>query len=304
MARFGRSLAVMSAVSAIALAGCGAGRKAQWETNAAKAGAKPADAGMAASGGDAAAKAEEAWGNRGDKASLEAAIAAWEAASLANPNDAVVLAKLSHAYYFLADAHHRKLGDKSAEYLGAFEKGTAAGERALAAASPKFKQEVTGGIAVEQAIKSVGPEGLEAMYWYAANLGKWSRAKGFAVTLGNKDRIRAVMSRALELDPNFFHGAPYRYFGAFYAVAPGFAGGDMNKSKESFEKSLASAPNYVGTKVLFAELYAAKKGDRALYEKLLDEVLATPDDILPGLEPETRNEKEKAKELKAKAGDI
>lgn len=300
-----RSVRSFVVISAIALSGCGAGRQAQWETGKPSAGAKqPAEAGMTAGGADAAAKAEEAWGNRGDKASLEAAIAAWETAAAANPNDAATLAKLSRAYYFLADGHLRKQGDKSAAYLTAFEKGTAAGERALAAASPRFKQEVTGGIAVEQAIKSVGPEGLEAMYWYAANLGKWSRAKGFAVTLGNKDRIRAVMSRALELDPNFFHGAPHRYFGAFYAVAPGFAGGDMNKSKEHFDKSLEVAPNYVGTKVLYAELYAAKKGDRALYEKLLDEVIAAPDDILPGLEAETRNEKEKAQELKAKAGDI
>jgi hypothetical protein len=46
-----------------------------------------------------------------------------------------------------------------------------------------------------------------------------------------------------------------------------------------------------------AENLAVKKQDRALYERLLNEVLAAPDDVLPGLEPETRVEKQKAADL-------
>jgi hypothetical protein len=87
-------------------------------------------------------------------------------------------------------------------------------------------------------------------------------------------------------------------------VAPGFAGGDMKKSKQHFEKSMSIAPNYIGTKVLMAEVYAVKEQDRALFEKLLDEALAASDDTLPGLEPETRIEKEKAREMKAKAREL
>ena len=111
------------------------------------------------------------------------------------------------------------------------------------------------------------------------------------------------MSRVLELDPEFLHGAADRYFGAFYAVAPSFAGGDMNKSKEHFEKSLERAPLYAATKVLMADVYAAKKQDRALYDKLLDEVIAMPVEALPDMIPETKVEKEKAQELKAKAAE-
>lgn len=283
--------------AAVVVAGCGAGRQAQWDTSN-----KPADGEMA---GDAASgvmeEAAKAWENRGDEASLRSAIEGWEKVVAANPGDAQTHAMLARAWYFLADAHLR--GDKE-KYLAAFEKGVAAGERGLAAASPAFKQEVTGGVPFEQAVKKVGKEGLESMYWYASNLGKWARAKGFATTLGNKDKIKSAMDRALELDPTYFHGAPHRYFGAFYAVAPGFAGGDMNKSKEHYEKSLEIAPGYVGTKVLYADTYAVKKQDRALFDRLLEEVLAAPDDVIPGLEPETRNEKEKAQELKSKATEL
>jgi hypothetical protein len=56
--------------------------------------------------------------------------------------------------------------------------------------------------------------------------------------------------------------------------------------------------------VLMAESYAVKKQDRALFAKLLDEVLATPDAVIPDLVPETRIEKDKARELKAKIDDL
>jgi hypothetical protein len=155
---------------------------------------------------------------------------------------------------------------------------------------------------VEEAIKVVGKEGLEAMYWYAVNLGKWSRAKGLATLLGNKDRVKGVLTRVLELDETFFHGAPHRYFGAYYSLLP--VGRDLEKSRQHFEKSLAIAPGYAGTKVLMAETYAVKKQDRALFDKLLDEVLAMPEGAIPGLEPETRVEKQKARELKGQADDL
>ncbi|MBI3181598.1 MAG: hypothetical protein HYZ28_05605 [Myxococcales bacterium] len=279
--------------------GCSAGRKAQWE--AAPEGKPEASATSAA---DFLSQGDEAWNKRDEKPSLEAAIAAWEKAAVQNPSGAPLWAKLSHGYYFLADAHLRKLGTQSEEYLSTFEKGVAAGEHSLAAGNPKFKEHVLAGGSVEQGAKLLEAPDIEAAYWYASSLGKWSRAKGFATTLGNKDKIKAVMSRVLELDPDFFHGAPHRYFGAFYAVAPGFAGGDMNKSKEHFEKSLEIAPGYIGTKVLMADVYAVKKQDRALFDKLLDEALAVPDDVIPGFEPETRVEKEKAAEMKAKAGEL
>jgi tetratricopeptide (TPR) repeat protein len=300
-----RSLAVALSLSLLA---CSTGRQSTWEV-------KPTE-NAKAEGPDTfeslAAQGDEAWKKRDDKASVEAAIAAWEKAVALKPDDAATLAKLSHGYYFLADAHLRN-GDKEL-YLGTFEKGVGRGEAALAAANPKFKEHVLAGGKVEDGMPLLTGTAVEveAAYWYAASLGKWARAKGFAVTLGNKDRIRAVMTRVLELDTEatfgkqgFFHGAVDRYFGSFYAVAPGFAGGDMDKSKAHFEKSLEKAPYYPGTRVLYADTWATKKGDRALFDKLLGEVLAAPEQGPEGtdLAPEIKVEKEKARELQAQAGE-
>jgi hypothetical protein len=280
--------------------GCGTGRQAQWEAPVV-AGAAPAQA-PAAGDTDPAGAAEAAWAKRGDKASLESAISLWEKVAASRPNDGAVLARLARAYYLMADGYLRGLGPKNEQYLGTFEKGTAAGERALAALSPAFKAKVTQDEKVEDAIKVVGREGLDAMYWYAVNLGKWSRAKGLAALLGNKDRVKGVLGHVLELDETYFYGAPHRYFGAYWSLLP--VGRDLDKSKEHFDKSLSIAPGYAGTRVLMAETYAVKRQDKALFTKLLDEVLALPDDGIPALEPETRIEKDKARELKAKIDEL
>lgn len=281
----------------VVVSACGAGRKSQWE------GPKPGAAAAAAESPDALiATGDAAWANRGDKAQLEAAIASWEKAAAMNPQDWQTQAKLSRGYYFLADSFLRKEGEGSEKQLTTYEKGTAAGERAMAAVSPKFKEEVTKADGkVEEAVKHVPAEGIEAAYWYATNLGRWSHYKGLGAKLGNKDKIKAAMTRVMEIDEKFFHAAPHRYFGAFYAIAPSFAGGDMDKSEKEFKKAIEMAPNYIGTKVLYAAEYAKKKKDRALFDKLIAEVLATPDDVIPELVPETKNDKDKATELKANA---
>jgi tetratricopeptide (TPR) repeat protein len=279
----------------LTLTACGTGRTSQWE-------APTTPAPAAATGATTpAAAAEEAWAKRGDRAELEKAIAAWEAALAQQPDDVAILGHLSRAHYLLADGFLRKPEDKPA-YVDSMRKGIGYGERGVAAASPAFKSKVKNDEKVEDAIKVVGREGLDPMYWWVVNLGKWARAEGLAKLLGNKDRAKGVMTRALELDETFFHGAPHRYFGAYWSLLP--VGRDLDKSKQHFERSLAIAPNYAGTKVLMAETYAVKKQDRALFDKLLGEVLALPDEAIPGLEPETRIEKDKARELQAKVNDL
>ena len=221
---------------------CGTGRKSQWEGAA-----LPAAAAAAPAPETTASAAEAAWGQRGDRASLERAIQLWETEVAASPDRAATWARLSRAYYLLADGHLRTLGPSNEQYLTAFEKGTAAGERSLAVQSPEFKTRVNGDEKVEDAIRVVGRDGIPAMYWYAVNLGKWSRAKGIAALLGNKDRVRGVVSRVLELDESFFYGAPHRFFGAYWALLP--IGRDLDKSRQHFEKSLADRshlPRYQG----------------------------------------------------------
>ncbi len=284
---------------AVCVAGGCAGRKAEWEQES------PGDQAAAPADHSAVtpiiAKGDENWAKRTDPASIRAAIAEWEKAAEAEPKNLDVLVKLTRGHYFLADGYLR---DNEKEYLESMDKAVKWGERAMVAASPDFEAKMRDGGKIPEAVATVPKEGVPAMYWYATALGKWAKKKGFAVLLGQKDNVKATMDRCLALDPNFFYGGPHRYFGAYYAVAPAFAGGDLEKSKVHFNKSLEIEPNYIGTKVLWAAELAVKQQDEDSFEKLLNEVLAAPDDLIPELTPEIIIEKGKAKELLEQQEDL
>lgn len=258
------------------------------------------------------------WAGRADKAGAQAAIVAFEELAGCKPGtggpadrcadvasgaeQAELLAMVTRSNYYYADTFLR--GEEDA-YLDYMDRAVWWGERAVLAASPEFGEKMRAKAKFEEAIVVIGEPAIPAAYWYASALGKWARAKGFAVLVGNKDKIKATMTRLVELNASFYHGGPHRYFGAFYAVAPDFAGGDLTKSREHYDKSLEIAPYFLGTKVMMAENLATKLDDEAMFDKLLEEVLAADLSTVPAeILPEMKAEQQKARELqKAKDED-
>lgn len=245
-------------------------------------------------------EARKFWAKRDQKDQVEKTIVELEKAVAADAGNEEALVLLCRANYLLADGH---LEDKDMKKK-VWEKGTFWGEKALAM-NPKIRTKVVDEkVALEEVLDLVEPSQVGALYWTAVNLGKWARLSGIGTTLKYKDRIKKMIERVEVLDPAYFHGAVHRYWGTFYAVAPGFAGGDMNKSAERFKKGIEVAPNYLGTRVLYAEAYAAKKGDRALFTEELNTVLKAKPSALPDVEPENKIEQVKAKKLLAGADDL
>ncbi|MCA9538168.1 MAG: hypothetical protein KC620_04740 [Myxococcales bacterium] len=241
-------------------------------------------------------KGDALWAERADQAKAQEAIAAWEGAAALDPTRADVQLKLAYAYYFMANVHLRWLDEPEEAQLAAYEKGLVAAERAIKLETPAFAEKIKAGEKWQAAVKTVGKEGIAGLYWHSTNLGKWALLDGFTTILAHKDDVAATMQHVLDLDETFFHGAPHRYFGVYRTKIP-FPGGDLPASKAHFEKAVAIDPNYLDTKVLFAESYAAKAQDEALFRKLLQEVIDTPDDVIPELVPENRNSKRVAKKL-------
>ena len=240
---------------------------------------------------------------RGTREGLEGAIAALEKAAALSPSDPRPFELLARAYHLLGDGYLRRPESGDAARL-AFQRGAEAGEKALANLSPPFRERLQAGDTLDAAVKLVGKEGVPALYWHAANLGRWARASGPSAITANAPRLGVIMGRVLELDAGYFHAGPHRYLGAYYATSPTFAGGDLDKSKAHFDQALAAAPGYLGTRVLMAETYATRKVDRRLFDELLQAVRSAPEDALPELLAETRIEKQKAAELAARAPDL
>ena len=261
----------------------------------------------------AIAKGDGHWNNRLDRAELEKAIAAYEEVTAAAEH-VETLAKLARAYYFMGDSFARFDGDGSSMFEW-FEKGMKTAERSLYYGSAAFKAKMkeTDG-SIEKSIGVIGKDSLPAAYWYASSLGKWAKGKGFAVVLGKKGTIESVMKRCEAIDPkgDFYHGGVLRYWAAFYSIAPGFAGGDLKKSRGYFERAIAKAPYNMATKVLWAENLSVKEDNADEFKKLLQEVIDfdvkawQADNAEAGLDlaPELVREKEKARRILAKADEL
>lgn len=232
------------------------------------------------------------WNQRQNKKDLVASLEEWKKLAGSQARDLDTLIHLSRGYYLLADAHETDKDKK----IAIWEIGTSWGEQAMAM-DLEFKESVAKGTAPEVAAQHLSNVYTGAIYWTAANLGKWAKNSGITSALKYKNRIKSFIERVEVLSPDFFYSAPARYWGGFYAVATAFAGGDMKKSKASFEKSIKNAPMYLGTKVLMAELYYTKTAEKEAFAKILNEVLATPDDVSKDLTPENILEKAKATRL-------
>jgi len=258
------------------------------------------------------------WEKRGDRASLEGALKKWEAAVKLRDDDHATYAKLSRGYYFLADAYlaFDAMGggypydpdgvtDAAAneQFLNMHLRGIEHAERGMAAASPDFEKRIMQGIQAEDAVVVIDRKGIPLVYWYASNLGKWAKAKGFSTVLKHKDRIFKMVSHVYETGPDHFFGASDRYFGAFYAVAPAFAGGDLDKSEKHFTAAFKASNDYLGTFVLAAELWATKAQNTDAFDEYLAKVVAAGEGPAE-LAPENAVEKRKAAALIAKKAEL
>lgn len=239
-------------------------------------------------------EADELWKSRGERAKAEQAIAKWEEAAKQDPSKAVIPLKLVYGYYFMAHVHDRWVDDAEEKMEAWYSKGMKAGERAIFLQNGDFKNMIEADEKWEKAVKTVKKEGIDSLYWYATNLGKWSLIQGIVVTLGNKGRIKSTMEQVLSLDETFFHGAPHRYFGVYEAKIPG---GDITKSGQSFDKAIEISPDYLDTYVLKAQYFAAKTQNEELFKSLLNKVMEADATKIPELKIENTNAQRIAKKM-------
>ncbi|MFK7931308.1 MAG: TRAP transporter TatT component family protein [Myxococcota bacterium] len=254
--------------------------------------AKAADAELAA--------AEGLWNKRGDATQLEKAITAYEALATARPNDRAILTRTTRAWYFLADAHTTDKSLKKERYLKAIEWG-----KRCMAVNTEFARMVNEENAKEsEAAAVLKVEDVPCMYWTASALGRWAKASGISKSIRHLPTVKAYIGKAEELQPTYFHHGPWRYWGAYYSVVPSFAGRDLTKSGEYFEKSIAGSPGYLGSYVLRAENLAVNNQDVRMFDENLKTVLAFDLNTVPELRPENAAEQAKAKALMAERGEL
>jgi hypothetical protein len=245
-------------------------------------------------------EADALWEQRDDRSKLLAALAKYETAWAADARDRHVGERLTRGYFFLGDAHET-VDDAR---VAAWDQSIAWGRRCLAI-NPQIQALLAKGDETEvTAVRAATIEDVPCLFWTATALGRWSRVKGQAAVLANVATVKAYITRVDELDPDFYYRAADRYWGAYYAGIPSFAGKDLERSKEHFDKALEHAPGFVGTKVLLAEFWAVETKDRATFEAALNQVLRADENALPEIRPEALAEKRKAEALLAREDEL
>ncbi len=152
---------------------------------------------------------------------LEQAIESLKTAVQLEPVNAEVLNGLSQCYYTLADVYEVEDEAKKAAYT----EGWHYGEMSLRLA-PGFDEaeEEEGFAAAVQLVDDVA-----ALQWTYSN---WSRYDQFdilgAVFRNDTAKLRAIIERAIDVDPTYVAGAPYRSIAAYYASLPKLLGQDLD----------------------------------------------------------------------------
>jgi hypothetical protein len=279
-------LTALALAPAHALAAKG-GKKGQSEAApVAAAPAGPADPAAAAA---AIAEGDTLWAERLDTAKLEAALAAYEKAHRADPKNRYALQQLTRGWYFLGDSHQTDKDQK----IATWEKAIGWGKTCLALNEDYAKRIASE--AEKDAVASARKEDAPCIYWLASALGKWGRIQGIAKVLGQLPTVKAFISKVEELDPQYFHYGPARYWGAFYSSSSFTR--DDEKSRAYFQASIDGAPYYLPTRGLRAEQFAVLTKDYALFADDVQSILAFDVSSMPELVAENTLEQKKAKAL-------
>ncbi len=165
--------------------------------------------------------------------------------------------------------------------------------------SPTYQQtyNTTSGDSISkilEAIAAVEKEYIGALYWWAANSGRRMLTKSVRERIAAREVMEAIMHRVLALNPDYFYGGPSRFFGAMYARLPGV---ELTQSAAYFQQALTAYPHYLSSYVLRASLLHTKSGDRELFRKDLEFVLAADPTLIPEVMPENLFEQKIAKKF-------
>lgn len=164
----------------------------------------------------------------------------------------------------------------------------------------QFPKSLTGNLdQLEFALKNFDVKHVPVLFWTANNWANW-----ITLNLTNTDaladlpRVQLMMHRVLELEESYFYGGAHLFFATIYSARPQLLGGNMEKSKQHFDHCFEFCQEkFLLPYVYYARYYATRTFDEELFIKTLNQVIATPDDVLPAQRLPNAIAKQKAKRL-------
>ncbi|MEA3238318.1 MAG: TRAP transporter TatT component family protein [Candidatus Bipolaricaulota bacterium] len=105
---------------------------------------------------------------------------------------------------------------------------------------------------------------VKAVFWYANNLGRYINFHLLTAISGGMKDVQASFECAIELDPTYLGGGPWRSLGSFLARVPTFMGGNQDDAHLAFANAATIDPTFIENYVDDADYIArlAKDWDR------------------------------------------
>ena len=137
----------------------------------------------------------------------------------------------------------------------------------------------------EAAVNDLGKEDVPFMFWASACWGNWIQLNmGSMEAMAELPRVEVLMKRVLLLEEAFYYGGPHLFMGLWFGSRPKMAGGNLELARNHFLKAIELADGkFLMAYIYYAEYYAKKVFDKALYISILENVHNTPADIVPEL---------------------
>ncbi len=128
---------------------------------------------------------------------------------------------------------------------------------------------------VKTALKNMDRNDLEALFWATLSWNAWINLNlDKPSALAQLSVSEACLKRVLELDERFFYSAPHILMGANLAARPPLLGGSPEKARVHFEQALQeNHRKFYLAQVYFAKYYAVRVQDKALFLRVLAEVI-------------------------------
>jgi tetratricopeptide (TPR) repeat protein len=273
-------------VALSALIACGGKHPGAYEVEA------PAASSDTSAASGLLADASARWEARSDDAAMAESLALYEKVLAADPSNREALQMLTRGWYFYGDAYTTDVDVQLERWSKAITYGTK-----CLALNGDIAEAIKAGEKEKDAIAAATVDDVPCIYWTASALGKWGKAQSLSTTLKHLPTVKAYISKVEDLDPTYWYYGPARYWGAYYAALPSFAGRDLDASVKNLEVSMNGAPTYLGTKVLRSEFTAVTAQDPNAFLTYLYEALQSDPYATPEITPENLKEQAKARRL-------
>ncbi len=137
----------------------------------------------------------------------------------------------------------------------------------------------------EAAVNEMNKDDVPFMFWASACWGNWIQLNmGSMEAMAQLPRVEVLMKRALLLDEAYYYGGPHLFMGLWFGSRPKMAGGNLDLARKHFQKAIELGDGkFLMAYIYYAEYYAKKTFDKALYLSILENVHKTPADIVPDL---------------------